>query len=100
MFSIITNLKNEFSRSVDESKLVDFKRRAKESNRKKLREYIEEIHYIMQRNFTDEKMLNECHETLKYIDKVVKFRHDIKNLHMYPFNIVITKNFITRWSYH
>ena len=60
MFSIFTKFKIKFDRGLDEGKLREFKKMANNVNSNKLYEYCEEIHYIMQRHFTNEKMITIC----------------------------------------
>lgn len=76
MFSIIKSVRNEFNKGLDEEKLINFKKKARTVNESKLQEYCEEIHYIMQRHFTNQKILYICKDTLKYIEKLKQLDYD------------------------
>lgn len=98
MFSIITSIKGEFNRGVDEAKLVNFRKRVRTVNEETLSEICKEIHYIMQRHFCNEIMIKNCKELLIYIDQVIQIREEIKNVKT-SYNTYIGKNFATQWSY-
>lgn len=100
MFSILKTLKGEFDRGVDEAKLIDFKNRVKSANGDKIVEFTKEIHFIMQRHYTNKDILNECKDLLKYIEKIIKLREEMQNIKIYGYsNSCVTKNFATVWDY-
>jgi len=100
MFTIFTNLKNGFNNGLDESKLIEFRKNATKVNETKFLEYCKEIHYIMQRHFTNDKMLLKCQETLQYMEDIKKLRDEIKDFHIFSINnTIVTKNFTTSWGY-
>ena len=100
MFAIIQTLTNEFNRTLDQAKLVDFKKRVKKTTGPNITEFTKEVHFIMQRHYTNVDMLKQCQETLQHIEKVVKHREEIKHIDLYGYsNSCVTKNFATVWSY-
>jgi hypothetical protein len=80
MFSIIKNLKSEFDRGLDEAKLVEFHKKVSMVKKEKLLKFCEEIHYIMQRHYNNETILNKCKKLLKYIEEIIKYQDEIKNV--------------------
>lgn len=99
MFSIFKNLKGEFDRSIDEAKLIEFNKSVRSVTEEKIIEYTTEIHLIMQRHFTNKDILKECKNTLKYIDEIIKIRHEINNIYDIN-NAVVTQHFPTKWKYN
>ena len=98
MLSLFSNIKTEFSRGLDEAQLIEIKKNVRNANKEKIIEYSKEIHYIMQRHFTNQNILTQCKDTLKYIEDVIKIRDEIEDVKLYGYsNTVIIKNFKTKW---
>ena len=98
MFQVFSLIKVKFNRDLDQEKLKTFRKNSKTSNAEILSNYCREIHYIMQRHFTDEKMLVDCKQTLKYIENIIKYREDIKYVKT-QYNSCVTTSFATTWNF-
>ena len=92
MFSIITNLYNEFDRSLDEEKLKAIKN-LKVRDEATIEEKKTLVHEIMHKHYKDEHIIKISKEVLNHLDFIKNLRIDLIK------NTYVTKSFKTQWAF-